>query len=190
MRKKVGILGGTFDPPHLGHLIMAQEVLHRLKLHEIHFMPNQEPPHKEMSSGTTGDDRVRMLELAISGNPAFFVEKIELERSGKSYTVDTIKILQKRNPNYDYYFIIGADMVEYLPNWHKIDELIELVRFVGVNRPNHRMETNYSIITVEAPQIDISSTMIRKRSKAGESAKYLLPESVMRYIEENQLYGS
>ncbi|MBS4222506.1 nicotinate-nucleotide adenylyltransferase [Lederbergia citrea] len=190
MRKKVGILGGTFDPPHLGHLIIANEVLHQLNLDEIRFMPNQEPPHKERSSGTTGKNRVRMLELAIQGNPAFKLEKIELERSGRSFTVDTMKVLVEQNPHHEYYFIIGADMVEYLPNWHRIDELVEMVQFVGVNRPNHRMESYYRIIEVDVPLIEISSTMIRDRSKAGESVKYLLPDNVIGYIEENRLYGS
>ncbi|CAM3943590.1 nicotinate-nucleotide adenylyltransferase [Lederbergia lenta] len=187
--KKVGILGGTFDPPHLGHLIIANEVLHHLALDEIHFMPNQEPPHKNRVSGTTAEDRVRMLELSISGNSQFLVEKIELERNGRSYTIDTMKILQETNPDYDYYFIIGADMVEYLPNWHKVDELVKLIQFVGVNRPGYKLETNYPITQMEVPQIDISSTLLREKLQQGISTKYLLPDKVISYIKEQHLYG-
>ncbi|MCR2820468.1 nicotinate-nucleotide adenylyltransferase [Lederbergia panacisoli] len=190
MKKKVGILGGTFDPPHLGHLIIANEVLHRLQLDEIQFMPNQEPPHKERESHTTNRDRIRMLELAIQGNPFFSIEKIELERKGRSYTYDTIKMLVEQNPDDEYYFIIGADMVEYLPYWKEIDELMKMINFVGVNRPNYQLETPYPIIQIEVPFIEISSSMIRKRNKNGETINYLLPYGVIHYIEENQLYES
>lgn len=190
MKKKVGILGGTFDPPHLGHMIIANEVLHSLALDEIHFMPNQEPPHKERVSGTTAENRVRMLELAIAGNRQFFIEKIELEREGRSYTVDTMEILQEKNPNYDYYFIIGADMVEYLPKWQRIDKLMNMLQFIGVNRPNYELKSDYPIIQVQVPQIDISSTAIRKRMSTGVSTKYLVPETVNAYIKEQHLYGT
>ena len=190
MRKKVGVLGGTFDPPHIGHLIIANEVLNQLQLDEITFMPNQEPPHKVRASGTSGEDRLRMLELSIANHPAFSVEKIELEREGLSYTFDTMKLLQERNPDYEYHFIIGADMVEYLPNWHQIDDLVKLIRFVGVNRPNYRVESNYPLIHVEMPQIDISSSMIRNRISSGQTTRYWLPENVMTYIKEHRLYGS
>jgi len=190
MKRKIGILGGTFDPPHLGHLIIANEVFHRLELDELQFMPNQEPPHKERESHTTNRDRIRMLELAIQGNPFFSIEKIELERKGRSYTYDTMKMLMERNPNNEYYFIIGADMVEYLPNWYQVDELMKLVKFVGVNRPNYQLESTYPIIPIEVPFIEISSSMIRKRTQNSETINYLLPYGVINYIEENQLYGS
>ncbi|MEK3890655.1 nicotinate-nucleotide adenylyltransferase [Bacillus sp. FSL K6-3431] len=188
MKRKIGILGGTFDPPHLGHLIIANEVLHHLALDEIHFMPNQEPPHKERVSGTTAEDRLRMLELSIAGNSQFAVESIELERKGRSYTIDTIKILQELHPDFDYYFIIGADMVEYLPNWHEIDELVQLIQFVGVNRPNYQMESRYPVTHVDVPQIDISSTAMREKIKQDISTKYLIPDSVIGYIKERGLY--
>ncbi|MBM7716336.1 nicotinate-nucleotide adenylyltransferase [Siminovitchia sp. FSL H7-0308] len=190
MSRKVGILGGTFDPPHLGHLIIANEALDQLGLDEIKFMPNQEPPHKKRNTGTSATDRLKMVELAIADHQKFSLEKIELERRGRSYTYDTIKELKERTPDADFYFIIGADMVEYLPNWYKIDELVKLVRFVGTNRPRFQLETPYPIQIVEVPKVDISSTLIRNRVKAGKSVKYLLPDSVIRYIEENRLYGS
>lgn len=190
MKRKVGILGGTFDPPHLGHLIIANEVLDQLGLDEVKFMPNQEPPHKTRNTGTNASDRLKMLELAIEDHPKFSLETIELERQGRSYTYDTMNELKEKNPDVDFYFIIGADMVEYLPNWHKIDELVKFVRFVGTNRPHFRLETPYPIQYVKVPQVDISSSLIRNRIKTGKSVKYLLPDKVIRYMEGNRLYGS
>lgn len=190
MSRKIGILGGTFDPPHLGHLIIANEVLDHLDLDEVKFMPNQEPPHKTRHTGTNAVQRLKMLELAIEGHPKFSLETIELERQGRSFTYDTINDLKQIHPGVDFYFIIGGDMVEYLPNWYRIDELINLVQFVGTNRPHFRLETTYPIQYVQVPQVDISSTLIRNRIKAGKSVKYLLPDKVIRYIEENMLYGS
>ncbi len=190
MKRKVGILGGTFDPPHIGHLIIANEVLNRLQLDEVKFMPNQEPPHKVKTSATTGEDRVRMLELLIDNNTAFSIEKIELERIGLSYTFDTMKLLQERNPDHEYYFIIGADMVEYLPKWHQIDGLVKLIRFVGVNRPNFSVKSSYPLTQVDMPFIDISSTLIRERASSGDTIRYLVPKGVKAYIKEHGLYGS
>lgn len=190
MKRKVGILGGTFDPPHLGHLIIANEVLDQLGLDEVMFMPNHEPPHKERNSGTTGHDRLTMLKLAIEGHPSFSIESFELNQQGRSYTYDTMKKLTEKNPDNEYYFIIGADMVEYLPHWYNIEELIKLVQFVGANRPNHRLETPYPVTMVEVPMIEISSSMIRSRVQRGNTIRYLLPDPVSRYIEENHLYGT
>lgn len=190
MKRKVGILGGTFDPPHIGHLIIANEVLNRLQLDEVKFMPNQEPPHKVKTSATTGEDRVRMLELLIDNNTAFSIENIELERIGLSYTFDTMKLLQERNPDHEYYFIIGGDMVEYLPKWHQIDGLVKLIRFVGVNRSNFSVKSSYPLTQVDMPFIDISSTLIRERASSGDTIRYLVPKGVEAYIKEHGLYGS
>jgi nicotinate-nucleotide adenylyltransferase len=131
-----------------------------------------------------------MLELSIKGNEAFKIEKIELERSGPSFTVDTMRILNEMYPNHQFYFIIGADMIEYLPKWHKIDELIELVQFVGVKRPEYSLKTDYPITYVDVPAIDVSSSMIRKRVQQGMTVRYLLPDPVIDFIRENHLYGT
>src|SRR5690625_178954 len=117
--RKIGILGGTFDPPHLGHLIIAEQVRSALDLEEIWFMPSNEPPHKSRAK-TNVNHRLAMLKLAIEDNDAFKVNTIELARKGKSYTIDTMKLLIKNHPHTEFYFIIGADMVEYLPHWAKI----------------------------------------------------------------------
>jgi nicotinate-nucleotide adenylyltransferase len=187
---KIGILGGTFNPPHTGHLVIANEVLHTLGLDKIWFMPNQEPPHKKKEGNVTDEQRLKMLELAIHGHPHFSVEALELERQGPSYTYETMKILTDRHRNHEFYFIIGGDMIEYLPKWHKIDELQQLVKFVGVNRPRYSSKTEYEVLLIESPSIDLSSSMIRQRRDNGGTIRYLVPDLVRDYIEENGLYGT
>lgn len=186
--RRVGILGGTFDPPHLGHLIIAEEVRCELKLDEIWFMPANEPPHKKQAT-TSAKDRVNMLQYTIEGNPYFKINTTELNRPGKSYTIDTIRFLKIQHPDIEFYFIIGGDMVEYLPKWKDIDQLIELVTFVGVKRTGFTIETDYPILIVDVPTIDISSTMIRKRLKENKTVTYFLKTTVYTYIKENGFYG-
>ena len=186
--RKVGILGGTFDPPHFGHLLIANEVLSTLNLDEIWFMPNQEPPHKKKSSAIKNEDRFSMLELAIEGNGQFRIETIEWLRQGPSYTYETMQLLKEQHPDIQFYFIIGGDMVEYLPKWHKIDELVNLVQFVGVERPSYHCRSPYPILYVDIPAVDLSSSMIRERLKVGRTIRYLVPDSVIGYIKENHLY--
>lgn len=190
MAKRIGILGGTFDPPHNGHLLIASEVLHSLHLSEVWFMPNQIPPHKQNEHFTDSQHRLTMLKLATCDQQQFKIETIELERTGPSYTYDTLCLLKEHFPSYSFYFIIGADMIEYLPKWHKVEKVIELVTFVGVKRPGYLTKTEYPIMEVEIPEFDVSSTMLRKRLKERENTAYLLPEDVKRYIEENHLYGT
>ncbi|QED48711.1 nicotinate-nucleotide adenylyltransferase [Cytobacillus dafuensis] len=187
---KIGILGGTFDPPHLGHLIIANEVLNSFDLNEIWFMPNQEPPHKKKSNSIKDEDRVKLLKLAISEHPNFKLELIELERSGPSFTYETMKMLKERHPDKQFYFIIGADMIEYLPKWRNIDQLVEIVQFIGVNRPSYSQKSSYPILYAEVPNIEISSSLIRSRLKEGKTIQYMVPESVRNYIKEKNYYGS
>jgi len=188
--KKIGILGGTFNPPHHGHLLIAYEVLNKAGLDEIWFMPNQEPPHKAKSLVVTNQDRLNMLSLATKGHPNFNIQTIELERQGRSYTYDTMQLLTKSYSEHQFYFIIGADMIEYLPKWYKIDELLELVTFIGVRRPSYSHETTYPVQYVDVPSMDVSSSMIRERLKEGKTVRYLLPDQVIEYIKEKQLYGT
>lgn len=188
--KKIGIFGGTFDPPHCGHLLMANEVLHQLSLEEIWFLPNQIPPHKQEEHFSDSSHRIEMLKLAIESNPSFKLQLIEMERQGPSYTYDTMKLLRGKYPEVQFYFIIGADMVEYLPKWHKIDELLGIVQFTGVKRIGFQMETPYPVQFVDVPEFEVSSTLIRERVEKNQPIKYLIPENVRRYIEENGLYES
>lgn len=185
--RKVGLLGGTFDPPHIGHLLVAEEVYYALDLDEVWFVPSNDPPHKE-ASNTQVEHRVEMTQLAIKSNPHFQVSTIEMERSGVSYTYDTINELHRKYPDTSFYFIIGGDMVEYLPKWHRIDELMELVTFVGVKRQGHQLRSTYPVEKVDIPLFEVSSTLIRDRIRYGGSTKYLLPEGVEPYVKEHNLY--
>lgn len=185
---KVGIIGGTFDPPHIGHLLIANDVRQKLSLDEIWFMPNHIPPHKQNKSITPTPIRVEMIKAAVATNSSFRLETIELQREGPSYTYDTMMLLVKEYPNTRFYFIIGADMVEYLPKWHNIEKLLEIITFVGVKRPGYSFSSEYPVLEVETPQMDISSTLIRKRVQEGWTSQYLVPDQVKEIIEEKRLY--
>lgn len=185
--RRIGILGGTFDPPHIGHLIIAEEVRIALQLEEIWFIPTHVPPHKQ-STITSSKDRLNMLKCATADNPAFKVKDLEMNRSGKSYTYDTMAILKKENEQTDFYFIIGGDMVEYLPHWHRIDDLLKLVTFVGIKRNTFQLETDYPIIEIDVPIIDVSATFIRDRLKQKKSVNYFIQPSVYSYIKKERLY--
>lgn len=184
---RIGILGGTFDPPHIGHLIIAQEVKDALNLEQVWFIPTYEPPHKDVATLEVRN-RIEMLRLALEDNDAFILNTIETERSGKSYTIDTMRLLEEKYPNTDFYFIIGADMVEYLPNWYNIDELMNMVQFVGVKRSGYELKSPYPIKVVDIPMVDISSSVIRNRIREKKSIKYLVPDSVYSYIKGHGLY--
>ncbi|MFW8597591.1 nicotinate-nucleotide adenylyltransferase [Enterococcus innesii] len=187
-KKQVGILGGNFNPVHYAHLVMGEQVGQALGLDKVYFMPEYLPPHVDEKKTIPAEHRLAMLELAIADNPRFAVETIELERKGKSYTVDTMRELTAKNPDTNYYFIIGGDMVNYLPKWHQIDELMELVTFVGVRRPEVPIDSSYPIIWIDIPLMDVSSTTIRKKVQQGCSVRYLLPDNVLHYIQEKGLY--
>ncbi|MDN2452626.1 nicotinate-nucleotide adenylyltransferase [Lactobacillus sp. UCMA15818] len=187
-KKRVGILGGTFNPPHTGHLIIAEQVTSQLDLDEMLFMPDALPPHVDHKDAIAAAERRKMVELSIAGNPLFSLETAELERGGVSYTFDTIVELKKKHPDYEYYFIIGGDMVAYLPKWHRIAELVKLVHFVGVARANFPRKSDYPVMWVDIPLIEISSTQIRWNIQHNCSIKYLVPEDVVHYIKEEGLY--
>lgn len=188
--KKVGILGGTFNPPHIGHLIMANEALNALELDEVRLMPNAIAPHKKMREDATNENRLRMVEILTSPYPSFHVEKIELELGGISYTYRTMVELTEREPDVQFYFIIGGDMIDSLHTWHHIDELTKLVQFVGIYRPGTTSKTPYDVLMVEAPRIDLSSTLIRSRLATGGTVKFILPDEVEAYIRKEGLYGT
>ncbi|MFX3674449.1 MAG: nicotinate-nucleotide adenylyltransferase [Paenisporosarcina sp.] len=188
--KRVCIFGGTFNPPHIGHLIMANEVYHGLAFDEIRFMPNALPPHKVGSELCSVKQRLDMVQIAIEPFPYFSVETIELNRGGISYTYDTMYELQKREPETKFSFLIGGDMIAYLEKWHRIDELIKLVQMIGVKRPGYELKTKYPVTLIEAPQIDLSSTMLRKRISENKDVSLLIPHAVHDYIRQEHLYES
>ncbi|GEA94541.1 putative nicotinate-nucleotide adenylyltransferase [Weissella viridescens] len=185
---KVGILGGTFNPPHYGHLMIGEQVADQLHLDQIRFMPNALPPHVDEKKTIDAKDRVNMVRAAIMGNRQFDIELSEVLRGGKSYTYDTMAALKEAHPNVEYYFIIGGDEVAYLPTWHRIDDLLELVHFVGVHRKGQPTETDYPVEWVEMPQLEISSTDIRQRIAEHRSVRYLVPDMVAAYIFKEGLY--
>ncbi|GAW98379.1 nicotinate-nucleotide adenylyltransferase [Secundilactobacillus mixtipabuli] len=187
-KKRIGILGGTFNPPHIGHLIVADQVMTQLGLDRVLFMPDANPPHVDRKVAIDAADRVKMVSDTIAGNPDFGIELAEVQRGGISYTYDTMLELKRKHPENDYYFIIGGDMVDYLPKWHRIDELVKLVQFVGVRREDYPVTSKYPVLWVDIPRIDISSSMIRSRIRQGQSIRYFVKDAVARYIKERQLY--
>lgn len=187
-RKQVGILGGNFNPVHNAHLVVADQVRQQLGLDQVLLMPEFNPPHVDHKETIDEKHRLRMLELAIQETEGLAIEEIELTRQGVSYTYDTMKLLIEQNPDVDYYFIIGADMVDYLPKWHRIDELIHMVQFVGVQRPKYKAGTSYPVIWVDIPLLDISSSMIRDFIQSDRQPNHLLPKAVLDYIHKEGLY--
>ena len=187
-RKQIGILGGNFNPVHNAHLVVADQVRQQLGLDQVLLMPEYEPPHVDKKETIDEQHRLKMLELAIKGIAGLGIEPIELERKGISYSYDTMKLLTEQHPDTDYYFIIGADMVDYLPKWYRIDELVELVQFAGVQRPRYKAGTSYPVIWVDVPLMDISSSMVRDFLAQGRTPNFLLPQPVLDYIEKEGLY--
>lgn len=187
-RKRVGLYGGTFNPVHTSHLIVGDQVGNALGLDKVSFLPDMVPPHVDQKQAIDPELRVEMLQLAIAGNPLFDLELAEIKRGGVSYSYDTVVALKKQHPDTDYYFIVGGDMVQYLPTWHRIDELAKLVTFVGVQRRGYQTQSQYPVLWVDVPLIDISSTDIRKRIKTGQSVKYFVPDPVIDFIKEHRLY--
>ena len=187
-RRKIGLMGGTFNPPHLGHLLAAEQVYEALDLDNIHFMPTAKPGHATGKETIDASYRVDMVDYAIEDNPHFSLNLTEVNRGGRTYTIDTIKELKEASPETDYYFIIGEDSVMDLADWKDIDELLDLVQFVGVKRPGYQAEVDFPIIWVDTPELDISSSDIRQRVSEGQSIKYLTPDRVRDYIEDKGLY--
>ncbi|HET7628389.1 MAG TPA: nicotinate-nucleotide adenylyltransferase [Bacillales bacterium] len=188
---KIAVFGGTFDPPHLGHLIIAAETVRSCELDEVWFMPSPRPPHKSAAAVTDAAHRIEMVKRAVEGNKQFKLSLFEFQRDGLSYTYETMKALTARYPEHEWYFLIGADMVEDLPNWHNINELTDFVTFIAAGRPGFSLQSpfGHAIRFVEVPQIAISSSLLRKKFANQGNTKYLLPDNVRDYIMKEGLYG-
>ncbi|HEU5229664.1 MAG TPA: nicotinate-nucleotide adenylyltransferase [Ktedonobacteraceae bacterium] len=202
-KRRIGLIGGTFDPIHYAHLAIAEEVRTALDLTEMVFIPAGEPPHKIGHTLTAIDDRLAMLQLAIASNPHFTYSRVEIDRSGPSYLVDTLRILHAEwGTDINLYFVIGWDSLEELHHWHDpLGILEQLTHLVVVKRPGHSVDIEYNkqlelrlpgimqrLLVTSAPQLAISSTDLRRRVAEERSIKYLLPETVERYIYEHGLY--
>ncbi len=197
--KGLGILGGTFDPIHLGHLHMAEAVYSQIPLDEIVFIPAYVPPHKLGQDYAPAQHRYAMTKLAVQGYEHFAVSDIELVRSGVSYTVDTLRELHRLHPGRQLYFIIGADSLAQLHTWNSIEEMLQLAIFIAAGRPGYEgvmeevvqnlgAEAAKNIILLHTPQYDISSTEIRTRLHEGRALAGLVPPQVEAYIREHNLY--
>ena len=199
MPNRIGLFGGTFDPPHLGHLILASEAQTQLELNRLLWILTPEPPHKQDQLITPIEHRLAMVELAIKDNPAFELSRVELDRPGPHYTLDTLKLIAEQNPNADIVPIIGEDSLRDLPTWHQSQELVYACHWIGVmRRPNdepnldaleHELPgISSKIHYVDAPLMEIASREIRSRIANGRSVRYYLPAPVYEYIEQHQLY--
>lgn len=196
---RIGIFGGTFDPIHVGHMVIAEQVREELWLERVVFVPGGIPPHKEASSvRANAEDRLAMVEAAVAGNERFSVDRVEVDAGRPMHTVDTVPILKERSPDGEWYFITGADEVANLLTWKDPDRLLEEVIMVAATRPGYDLATlghlesrlrNFDrIVPVECTRVDISATNIRRRMLQGKSVRYMVPEGVYEIIEDRGLY--
>jgi nicotinate-nucleotide adenylyltransferase len=183
--KKFGIFGGTFDPVHHGHLILARDAAETRQLDSVIFIPAARSPHKLEQQSTSPAVRLEMLRAAIDGESNFAVDPMELERPPPSYAVDTVETLRQREPDAEFFFLVGEDNVARLSTWHRFPELAKLVQFVVLDRSGLNTGHPYPAIR---RHLDISATDIRKRVASGQSIRYLVPPAVETIIRERQLY--
>ncbi|MGI2292759.1 nicotinate-nucleotide adenylyltransferase [Paenibacillus sp. GXUN7292] len=195
--KAIGIMGGAFDPIHIGHLIAAESAREACKLDEVWFIPTFGSPLKANRPGAEGHHRLAMVEAAISGNSAFRAIDMELARGGTSYSIDTAAELLRQYPAYSFSYIIGSDRINDLPQWHRVEELAAIVSFIGLERPSDapRLEQlsprlKERLQMVQMPAIGLSSTALRDKLSAGQSVRYEIPAEVEAYIRRHDLYGS
>lgn len=198
---RVGVLGGTFDPVHLGHLAIAEEVRIKLDLDRVIFIPAGQPRLRADEYLTPAIDRLRMVELAIGDNPHFQVCDIEIQRSGPTYTVDTlVELGQRFGPDTSLYFIVGADILGQFHRWKDPEKVLEACHLVVVSRPGHQDDdwpewfrgadsVKDKVTQLEIPMVDISGTEIRRRASLGESVRHLVPDLVAEYIQDRKLYA-
>jgi nicotinate-nucleotide adenylyltransferase len=188
----VGVMGGTFDPIHHGHLVAASEVAARLDLDEVVFVPTGRPSLKQHPGVTAPEHRYLMTVIATASNPRFTVSRVDLDRPGLTYTVDTLRDLRSARPDVDLFFITGADAVAEILQWKDADQLWSMAHFVAVNRPGHSLSLASipaeAVTQVEVPALSISSTDCRRRAQAGEPVWYLVPDGVVQYIAKHGLY--
>jgi nicotinate-nucleotide adenylyltransferase len=187
----IGVFGGTFDPPHIGHLIAAQDATAALSLNRVIFVPAADPPHKRGVQVSAASVRSEMLRAAIAGDPRFEISSCELDRAGPSYTVDTLRELRKLHPGAALQLLIGVDQVQEFGSWREPDEIIKLAAVVMLARAGSDQvapEANFVRQTVAVTRVDVSSTLIRTRVAVGMPIRYLVPDAVAKIIERDGLY--
>ncbi|MCB9453646.1 MAG: nicotinate (nicotinamide) nucleotide adenylyltransferase [Anaerolineaceae bacterium] len=196
--QRVGILGGTFDPPHLGHLILAEYAADALGLTDLLIVPAGDPPHKQHEMKTPIHHRLEMLKLATQDNPSFRISRVDIDRAGPHYSLEMVRIIQQMYPEADLFFVMGGDSFHDLPSWYQPEELIRLCRLGVMRRPLDGIEADMHAavlpglaartIMIDAPILQISSSDIVERIRAGRSVRYLVPDIVLTYIKANRLY--
>jgi nicotinate-nucleotide adenylyltransferase len=194
----IGILGGTFDPPHLGHLILAEAACDALELEQVLFVPAANPPHKHSLPITDVKHRVAMVLDAITNNPRFAMSEVDITRPGPHYTVDTLRILKEQSPDADFFFLMGGDSLHDIASWHEPAGIIARAKLAVMRRPGPAPDLSglearlpgitERVVFVDAPIIGISATLLRERLRLGRSIRYLVPEAVERYINTHALY--
>jgi len=196
-RRRLGLLGGTFDPPHYGHLLAAQEAASQLDLERVLFLPARQNPLKQGEPSTRAEDRWEMVTRAIADNPLFEASRLDMDRPPPSYTVELLRALTE--PGRELFFLIGADILPELPRWRSLDEILRLARLVMVNRPGSPLPdlaaldatlpaAHQRIDVVSIPGVAISAREMRERVRAGRSLRYLTPPAVARFVEARKLY--
>ncbi|WP_137814535.1 nicotinate-nucleotide adenylyltransferase [Gandjariella thermophila] len=190
--RRVGIMGGTFDPIHHGHLVAASEVQSRFELDEVIFVPTGQPWQKGHREVSAAEDRYLMTVIATASNPRFSVSRVDIDRGGPTYTIDTLTDLRATYPDAELFFITGADALEQIVSWHRVEELFSLAHFVGVTRPGYHLNDHHlprgAVSLVEVPAMAISSTDCRTRVATGRPVWYLVPDGVVQYISKRRLY--
>ncbi|GGL34995.1 nicotinate-nucleotide adenylyltransferase [Nocardia jinanensis] len=196
---KLGVMGGTFDPIHHGHLVAASEVAHRFDLDEVIFVPTGQPWQKTDRQVSPAEDRYLMTVIATASNPRFSVSRADVDRSKVTYTVDTLRDLRTQHPGAELYFITGADALASILTWQDWAELFELAKFVGVSRPGYELNIDHladhlrgmpadAVTMIEIPALAISSSECRRRAAEGRPVWYLVPDGVVQYISKRHLY--
>ncbi|ALB04298.1 nicotinate-nucleotide adenylyltransferase [Kocuria palustris] len=190
-RTRLGVMGGTFDPIHHGHLVAASEVAAVFDLDEVVFVPTGQPWQKSGSEVSDAEHRYLMTVVATAANPRFSVSRVDIDRHGPTYTVDTLRDLHELRPDSDLFFITGADVLSEILSWHGAEDIWELAHFVGVTRPGHELsvpEGAGDVVLLEVPAMAISSTDCRARVRSGQPVWYLVPDGVVQYIGKYGLY--
>lgn len=194
-RTKIGIMGGTFDPIHHGHLVAGSEVADRFSLDMVIFVPTGQPWQKADKVVSTAEDRYLMTVIATASNPRFHVSRVDIDRGGDTYTVDTLNDLRKQYPTADFYFITGADALAQIVTWRDWERMFDLAHFVGVTRPGYELADDIipevhkdRVSLVDIPAMAISSTECRQRAGEGRPVWYLVPDGVVQYIAKRQMY--
>jgi nicotinate-nucleotide adenylyltransferase len=192
MTQRVGIMGGTFDPIHHGHLVAASEVQALFGLDEVIFVPTSEPWQKSERRVSTAEHRYLMAVIATASNPRFWVSRVDIDRHGPTYTIDTIRDIGAQRPGAELYFITGADALNQILSWRDADDVLKLARFVGVTRPGYELTDAHlpvdSAMLLDVPAMAISSSDCRARVSQGRPVWYLVPDGVVQYINKHRLY--